>query len=123
MNRLRPELNMAQGLVVELIGTMILVLLVLAISDPDPKKDFEVCKFFLKLNIFPITLTAAKILTKQRQFFKFTFSCCLSKKNQNPGALQNTAKIISFAKNNELSSNRASFKIENRSCSATKKNR
>ena len=42
MNRLRPELNMGQGVVVEMIGTMILVLLVLVISDPDPKKDFEV---------------------------------------------------------------------------------
>ncbi|XP_075241972.1 aquaporin AQPAe.a-like [Convolutriloba macropyga] len=41
MNRLRPELNMGQGVVVEMIGTMILVLLVLVISDPDPKKDFE----------------------------------------------------------------------------------
>ncbi|XP_075259149.1 aquaporin AQPAe.a-like [Convolutriloba macropyga] len=41
MNRLKPELNMGQGLVVEIIGTMILVLLVLVISDPDPKKDFE----------------------------------------------------------------------------------
>ena len=42
MNRLRPEVSMFKGVVVEIIGTMILVLLVLVISDPDPKKDFEV---------------------------------------------------------------------------------
>ncbi|XP_063712901.1 aquaporin AQPAn.G-like [Symsagittifera roscoffensis] len=41
MNRLRPEVSMFKGVVVEIIGTMILVLLVLVISDPDPKKDFE----------------------------------------------------------------------------------
>ena len=41
INKLNPKLNMGQGLVVEIIGTMILVLLVLVISDPDPKKDFE----------------------------------------------------------------------------------
>ena len=40
-NKLHPDLNMGQGLVVEIIGTMIMVLMVLVISDPDPKKDFE----------------------------------------------------------------------------------
>ena len=44
MNLLKPGINMFQGLAVEIIGTMILVLLVLVISDPDPKKDFEVRK-------------------------------------------------------------------------------
>ena len=42
MTKLNQKMNVFQGVGVEVVATMLLVLLVLVISDNDPEKDFEV---------------------------------------------------------------------------------
>ena len=42
MTKLNSEMGVFQGVGVEVVATMLLVLLVLVISDHDPEKDFEV---------------------------------------------------------------------------------